>query len=100
MWCPPARTALAAAARIAVTATKSLTGHTLGTAAAEAVETVAAVQALVHQVVPPTANLDDPDPAIGMDVAANGPHEHPVRTVLSPSFAFGGHNVVPALPRP
>ncbi|MFI9118351.1 beta-ketoacyl-[acyl-carrier-protein] synthase family protein [Streptomyces bikiniensis] len=87
-----------AAGRVPVTATKSLTGHTLG--AAGAVEAVASVQALVHQVVPPTANLDRPDPALGLDVVTGGPREVPVSAVLSHSFAFGGHNVVLAFGRP
>ncbi|MGW0827535.1 beta-ketoacyl-[acyl-carrier-protein] synthase family protein [Streptomyces sp. NPDC002845] len=93
------RTALGpAASRIPVTATKSLTGHTLG--AAGAIEAVAAVQSLVHQVLPPTANLDVPDPALTLDVVRNEPREATVSTVLTNSFAFGGHNVVLAFGRP
>ncbi len=84
--------------RIPVTATKSMTGHALG--AAGAIEAVAAVQALVYQVLPPTANLEAPDPAIGFDLVSGEPREAPVSAVLSNSFAFGGHNVVLALTRP
>ncbi|KNB50785.1 beta-ketoacyl-[acyl-carrier-protein] synthase family protein [Streptomyces caatingaensis] len=87
----------AAAARVPVTATKSMTGHTLG--AAGAVEAVAAVQALMYQVVPPTANLDHPDPELGLDVVAGEPRDVSVSAVLSSSFAFGGHNVVLAFGR-
>ncbi|MEU6809341.1 beta-ketoacyl-[acyl-carrier-protein] synthase family protein [Streptomyces sp. NPDC046831] len=86
------------AGRVPVTATKSLTGHTLG--AAGAIEAVAAVQALMYQVVPPTANLDHPDPAVGLDVVTGEPRDTEVSVVLSNSFAFGGHNVVLALGRP
>ncbi|MCX4904258.1 beta-ketoacyl synthase [Streptomyces sp. NBC_00878] len=86
------------AARIPVTATKSMTGHTLG--AAGAIEAVAAVQTLVHQVVPPTANLDAPDLALGLDLVAGEPLDTRVSAVLSNSFAFGGHNVVLAFGRP
>ncbi|WP_406863618.1 beta-ketoacyl-ACP synthase II [Streptomyces sp. HUAS MG47] len=85
------------AGRVPVTATKSLTGHTLG--AAGAIEAVAAVQALMYQVVPPTANLDRPDPEIGLDLVAGAPRDVPVSAVLSNSFAFGGHNVVLAFGR-
>ncbi|WP_327289716.1 beta-ketoacyl-[acyl-carrier-protein] synthase family protein [Streptomyces sp. NBC_01198] len=81
-----------AAATVPVSATKSMTGHALG--ASGAIEAVASVQALVHQVVPPTVNLDDPDPAVGLDVVAADPRELPLTAVLSNSFAFGGHNVV------
>ncbi|WUH91991.1 beta-ketoacyl-ACP synthase II [Streptomyces sp. NBC_00433] len=81
-----------AAATVAVSATKSMTGHALG--ASGAIEAVASVQALVHQLVPPTVNLDDPDPAIGLNVIAGDPRELPLAAVLSNSFAFGGHNVV------
>ncbi|MEU4116027.1 beta-ketoacyl-ACP synthase II [Kitasatospora sp. NPDC028055] len=87
-----------AAPRIPVSATKSMTGHSLG--AAGAIEAVASVQALVHGVVPPTLNLDRPDPAIGLDVVGDVPRELPVRAVLSNSFAFGGHNVVLAFTAP
>ncbi|KUM73509.1 beta-ketoacyl-[acyl-carrier-protein] synthase family protein [Streptomyces curacoi] len=86
------------ALRVPVTATKSLTGHSLG--AAGAVEAVAAVQTLTHQVVPPTANLDRPDPAIGLDVVRHEPRDTSVSAVLSNSFAFGGHNVALVLTLP
>jgi 3-oxoacyl-[acyl-carrier-protein] synthase II len=93
------RTALGPPAeRAPVTATKSLIGHTLG--AAGAIEAVVAVQTLTYQVVPPTANLDDPDPVIGLDLVGREPRDIPVSAVLSNSFAFGGHNVVLALALP
>ncbi|MEE1938032.1 beta-ketoacyl-[acyl-carrier-protein] synthase family protein [Streptomyces sp. TRM 70361] len=86
------------AARIPVSATKSVTGHTLG--AAGAIEAVASVQAVVHGVLPPTANLDVPDPETGLDLVGGQPRETEVTAVLSDSFAFGGHNVVLAFTRP
>jgi 3-oxoacyl-[acyl-carrier-protein] synthase II len=81
-----------AVANIVVTSTKSMTGHLLG--AAGALESVATILALMHRVVPPTINLDDPDEAIGLDLATKE------RTLpdgdlaaLNNSFGFGGHNV-------
>lgn len=82
----------AAAAEVPVSATKSMTGHALG--AAGAIEAVAAVQALLHGVVPPTVNLERPDPEAGLNIVGQEPREVPLQTVLSQSFAFGGHNVV------
>ncbi|MFD3998781.1 beta-ketoacyl-ACP synthase II [Streptomyces sp. NPDC058548] len=82
----------AAAGCVPVSATKSMTGHALG--AAGAIEAVASVQALVHGVVPPTLNLDSPDPAVGLDLVTDAPREGRITSVLSNSFAFGGHNVV------
>ncbi|MGH4033582.1 beta-ketoacyl-[acyl-carrier-protein] synthase family protein [Actinomycetota bacterium Odt1-20B] len=81
-----------AARRIPVTATKSLTGHTLG--ASGAIEAVSAIQSIVHRAIPPTANLDTPDETLGLDVVGAGGREADINTVLSNSFAFGGHNVV------
>jgi 3-oxoacyl-[acyl-carrier-protein] synthase II len=81
-----------AAGSVPVSATKSMTGHALG--ASGAIEAVACVQSLVHQVVPPTLNLDDPDPSVPLALVGADPHEVPVTAVLSNSFAFGGHNVV------
>ncbi len=78
------------AARATVTSTKSMTGHMLG--AAGAVEGIASVLSIVHGVVPPTINQDDPDPAIGLAVARNAPVRRPVRVALSNAFGFGGHN--------
>lgn len=81
-----------AAERVAVSATKSMTGHGLG--AAGAIEAVATVQAIVNGVVPPTVNLEEPDPELGLDLVPLKPRDMEVRVALSNSFAFGGHNVV------
>lgn len=72
-----------------VTGTKSMTGHLLG--AAGAIESVATVLAVHHDVVPPTINLDDPDDELRVDV----PREKramPVTAAVNDSFGFGGHN--------
>ncbi len=81
-----------AADRTPVSATKSMTGHSLG--AAGAVEAVACVQAMLHGQIPPIVNLDAVDPACGLDVVRAQPRAAALRTALSSSFAFGGHNVV------
>ncbi|GAB2459841.1 beta-ketoacyl-[acyl-carrier-protein] synthase family protein [Jatrophihabitans fulvus] len=73
-----------------VSATKSMTGHLLG--AAGALESVATVLAVKHDVVPPTINLDDPDDAVRVDVPDKA-REMPVPAAMNDSFGFGGHNV-------
>ncbi len=88
------RTALGAASDgVVVSGTKSMTGHLLG--GAGAVESVAAILALRDRLAPPTANLEDFDDEIGLDVAYGAPRE--LRSgdaaVLNNSFGFGGHNV-------
>ncbi|MGS1014483.1 beta-ketoacyl-[acyl-carrier-protein] synthase family protein [Rhodanobacter sp. UC4450_H17] len=83
--------------RLAVSSTKSMHGHALG--ASGALELVAAIGALRDSVVPPTANLDQADPACDLDYVPNVAREMPVRAVLSNSFAFGGLNAVLALKR-
>ncbi len=74
---------------VPLTATKSTTGHLLG--AAGVVEAVIAAMTLRDQVLPPTINLSDPC-ADRWDFVRNQERRHPVRTVLSTSFGFGGHN--------
>ncbi len=81
--------------RLAVSSTKSMHGHALG--ASGALELVAVIGALRDSVVPPTANLDQPDPACDLDYVPNVGREMPVRAALSNSFAFGGLNAVLAL---
>ena len=79
---------------IAVSATKSMTGHLLG--AAGGVETVATVLALHHRLAPPTLNLDVLDPEVDADVVRGEPRALPEGRIaaLNNSFGFGGHNVV------
>jgi 3-oxoacyl-[acyl-carrier-protein] synthase II len=81
------------ATQIAVTATKSMTGHLLG--AAGALEAAIAALSLHHRVVPPTINLEQQDPEIDLDVVAGEPRTLPDGDVaaVNNSFGFGGANV-------
>jgi 3-oxoacyl-[acyl-carrier-protein] synthase II len=84
------------AAGVVVSATKSMTGHLLG--GAGAVETVAAIMALVDRTAPPTINLDDPDDDLAIDVTTKPRTLAPrvdgaPMAVLNDAFGFGGHNV-------
>jgi 3-oxoacyl-[acyl-carrier-protein] synthase II len=74
-----------------ITATKSMSGHLLG--AAGALESIATIMAIRDSVVPPTINLDDPDDALTMDVAAHKARHMDIPAALNNSFGFGGHNV-------
>lgn len=85
------------AERLAVSSTKSMHGHALG--ASGALELVAVIGALRDSLVPPTANLDQVDPACDLDYVPNVARPMPVRAALSNSFAFGGLNAVLALKR-
>jgi 3-oxoacyl-[acyl-carrier-protein] synthase II len=85
------------AKKVAISSTKSMTGHTLG--AAGAVEAVVGVLALTRNVLPPTANLSHPDPECDLDYVPNQAREVRVNAVLSNSFGFGGTNAVLALRR-
>lgn len=84
------------AEHVAISATKSMTGHLLG--AAGALEGIFTVLALHHRLAPPTINLDDPDPAVDLDVVRKDPRPLPDGDIaaLNNSFGFGGHNVAVA----
>lgn len=76
--------------RIPVSSTKSMTGHLLG--AAGGVEAIATVMALHEGVLPPTINLENPDPECDLDYVPGKSRSAEVRAALSNSFGFGGHN--------
>jgi 3-oxoacyl-[acyl-carrier-protein] synthase II len=76
--------------KLAVSSTKSMTGHLLG--AAGGVETVIAILSIVNNVIPPTTNLDHPDPECDLDYVPLKPRYTAVDCALSNSFGFGGTN--------
>ncbi|MBI1389196.1 MAG: beta-ketoacyl-ACP synthase II [bacterium] len=80
------------AKKAAISSTKSMTGHLLG--AAGAVECIACAKALETGVVPPTINYHEPDPDCDLDYTPNTAKELPIKTAMSNSFGFGGHNAV------
>jgi 3-oxoacyl-[acyl-carrier-protein] synthase II len=77
--------------KIAVSSTKSMTGHLLG--GAGGIEGVAAALAIRHDIIPPTINLENVDPECDLDYVPNFSRKSIVDVVLSNSFGFGGHNV-------
>ncbi|MCM3735130.1 beta-ketoacyl-ACP synthase II [Bacillus cytotoxicus] len=76
--------------KVAVSSTKSMTGHLLG--AAGAVEAIISVKTITDGIVPPTINYETPDPDCDLDCVPNQARQQTVRAVLSNSLGFGGHN--------
>ncbi|MBN1493644.1 MAG: beta-ketoacyl-ACP synthase II [Candidatus Omnitrophica bacterium] len=83
------------ARRTMISSTKSMTGHLLG--AAGGVEALICVKVIQESVVPPTINLNEPDPECDLDYVPNTAREHSVRVALTNSFGFGGHNATLAI---
>jgi 3-oxoacyl-[acyl-carrier-protein] synthase II len=78
------------ARKVKISSTKSMTGHLLG--AAGAIEAIAAIMAVRHDIIPPTINYEHPDPACDLDCTPNVAVKHSVRYAISNTFGFGGHN--------
>ncbi|HEU4759537.1 MAG TPA: beta-ketoacyl-[acyl-carrier-protein] synthase II, partial [Dehalococcoidia bacterium] len=83
--------------RVAITAPKSMVGHQLG--AAGAVSALAAVLAIHDGLIPPTVNLETPDPECDLDYVPLASRRAPVRVALVNGFGFGGQNGVAAFHR-
>jgi 3-oxoacyl-[acyl-carrier-protein] synthase II len=77
--------------KVAVSSTKSMTGHLLG--GSGGIEAVATVLAMENNCAPPTINLENPDPECDLDYVANQSRQMPINVAASNSFGFGGHNV-------
>ncbi|BAC91955.1 beta-ketoacyl-ACP synthase II [Gloeobacter violaceus] len=80
-----------AAYSVAVSSTKSMTGHLLG--GSGGIEAVATALAVYHDIAPPTINLETPDPSCDLDYVPGVARTMPIEVALSNSFGFGGHNV-------
>lgn len=84
--------------QLAVSSTKSMTGHCVG--AAGAIEAIVCVQAIDRGIVPPTINYQQPDPTCDLDYVPNVARRLPVEVALNNTFGFGGHNVSLIFRRP
>ena len=78
--------------KIKVSSTKSMTGHLLG--AAGGIEAVALVKTINDQIIPPTINYETPDPDCRLDYVPNHSQDFKIKSALSNTFGFGGHNAV------
>ena len=78
------------AKRLSISSTKSNLGHTLG--ASGGIELIVSIKAIERSVVPPTINLQTPDPDCDLDYTPNQPRQRDIKVAMSNSFGFGGHN--------
>jgi 3-oxoacyl-[acyl-carrier-protein] synthase II len=78
------------ARQVSISSTKSQLGHSLG--ASGGIELVITVKVLERGLIPPTINLDTPDPDCDLDYTPNQPRERRITGAMSNSFGFGGHN--------
>jgi beta-ketoacyl-acyl-carrier-protein synthase II len=76
--------------KVPISSTKSMLGHLMG--AAGAIEALISVQAIQEGIIPPTINLEKPDPECDLDYVPNAARQREVKAALSKSFGFGGHN--------
>ena len=83
--------------KLAVSSTKSMTGHLLG--ASGALEALISAMSIIDQILPPTINYETPDPNCDLDYVPNQPRKTQVHNVMSNSFGFGGHNATLILSR-
>ncbi len=86
-----------AAQKVAISSTKSMTGHLLG--AAGAIEAIACALTIKHSMIPPTINYGEPDPECDLDYVPNEARQKEVQVALSNTFGFGGHNATIVLKR-
>ncbi|MEM9410867.1 MAG: beta-ketoacyl-ACP synthase II [Planctomycetota bacterium] len=75
---------------VSISSTKSQVGHSLG--ASGGVELIFAIKAIQNNLIPPTINLENPDPDCDLDYTPNQPRERETKIAMSNSFGFGGHN--------
>jgi 3-oxoacyl-[acyl-carrier-protein] synthase II len=75
---------------VSISSTKGHLGHALG--ASGSIEMILSILACYHDIIPPTINLDTPDPDCDLDYTPNHPRERRVRYAMNNSFGFGGHN--------
>jgi 3-oxoacyl-[acyl-carrier-protein] synthase II len=83
--------------QIPASSTKSMTGHMLG--ATSAAETIFSILSIRDNYVPPTINLENPDPDCDLDYTPLVGRDHPIDHVMNNSFGFGGHNAVVVVSR-
>jgi len=78
--------------KVKISSTKSMTGHMVG--AAGGVEAIIGIQSILDSYIPPTINLEEPDPECDLDYVPNRGIDFPVKTIMTDSLGFGGHNGV------